>query len=146
MTCELFYTIKYVFIYVSDLCFESVLYLKHMNPRISYCSRVDVPRTLLRLSLPNFNVTLFSLSDCICSCAIGRLVNRQYVEIDYSQCSVFMQCRWGKSIKFNINIMTENQIYKYSGQMKVDSSKRVCSEQLLKHHGNYKNNLRISKG
>ena len=87
---------------------------------------MDVSRTLLRSSFPNFNVTFLS-SDCICSCAIARLVNRQYVEIDYSQCSVFMQCRWGKSMKFNINIMTENQVYIYSEQMKVDSSKRVCS-------------------
>ena len=42
--------------------------------------------------------------------------------------------------------MTENQVYIYSEQMKVDSSKRVCSEQLLKHHGNYKKNLKISMG
>ena len=144
MSCELFYIIKYVLICVWFVFWKCSI-LKHMNPCICYYKWVDVSRTLLRSGFPNFNVTFLS-SDCICSCAIARLVNRQYVEIDYSQCSVFMQWREGKSMKININIMTENQVCIYSEQMKVDSSKRVCSEQLLKHHGNYKKNLKISMG
>ncbi|CAG2233499.1 unnamed protein product [Mytilus edulis] len=59
------------------------------------------------------------IKHCICSCAMANLVERQYIELDFSQCDIFMKCNWAK-IHFTINVLNSSAIVLHSEHLQVN--------------------------
>ncbi|VDI27498.1 Hypothetical predicted protein, partial [Mytilus galloprovincialis] len=59
------------------------------------------------------------IKHCICSCAMATLVDRQYIELDFSQCDIFMKCNWAK-IHFTINVLNSSAIVLHSEHLQVN--------------------------
>lgn len=55
---------------------------------------------------------------------MANLVDRQYIELDFSQCDIFMKCNWA-NIHFTINVLNSSAIVLHSEHLQVNRNLKV---------------------